>query len=281
MRHTAHFVEDLSVRSETPIGRMLAIDEIEPDPTQPRLVLGDLSDLVQSIEDKGMLEPILVRANPEREEGAKPYRIISGERRYRAALEAGLIEVPAIEMEVEGDEAAEIALIENLQRRDLNPFEEADGYRRLAEGHGYTHDQIANAVGKSRTVITESLGLLEMPAEVRDAAVALDVTTKSTLVELLKLTDDSEELIALLEKIAAQGWSRDDLRALVAEQRRERARGAKARGGRRQPYTFKFKSPDKTFTLSMSFRRSEVDRADLIAALEEILGQLQQGEDPI
>ncbi len=92
------------------------------------------------------------------------YRIISGERRFRASQEAGLYEVPVIEMDVSEQEALEIALIENLQRKDLTPFEEAEGYRLLAERHEYTHEEIASAVGKSRTVITEG------PVAAADAA---------------------------------------------------------------------------------------------------------------
>ena len=150
MRHTTHFVEDLAVRSETPVGRMIDLEKIEPDPSQPRVSMGDLSELVSSIEDKGVLEPILVRPHPDvGNSGRALFRIISGERRYQAALEAGLVEVPVIEMEVGEQEALEIALVENLQRKDLTPFEEGEGYRKLAEAHGYTHEEIASAVGKS------------------------------------------------------------------------------------------------------------------------------------
>src|SRR6476661_5267945 len=140
MRHDTHFVEELTARHETPVGKMIPLAAIEPDPGQPRSTMGDLDDLVASIRDKGVLEPILVRPRPGDGDEEGPagvlYRIISGERRYRAAQEAGLYEVPAIEMEVTDEEALEIALIENLQRKDLTPFEEADGYRLLAERHG-------------------------------------------------------------------------------------------------------------------------------------------------
>jgi len=271
MRHSTHFVEDLTVRSEAPVGRMVAVEEIETDPTQPRYALGDLSELTASIEDKGVLEPILVRPNPDAEESDRAYRIISGERRYQAALEAGLIQVPVIEMEVGEQEALEIALVENLQRKDLTPFEEGEGYRRLAETHGYTHEKIAQAVGKSRTVVTEGLALLEIPPEVREAANALGVSSKSVLLEIIKHAADQEEMLVLLERVAAQGLSRDDLRAA--------SKRGSGKGQRQKPYTFKFRAPDKTFNLQMSFRRSTVDRDDLISALEEILQQLRSTED--
>src|SRR4030095_14962664 len=201
MRHDTHFVEELAARHEAPVGRMIPLSAIEPDPGQPRSTMGDLGDLVGSIREKGVLEPILVRPRPGGPEGGLSgvlYRIISGERRYRAAQEAGLYEVPAIEMEVSDEEALEIALIENLQRKDLTPFEEAEGYRLLAEAPGYTHEEIAEAVGKSRSVVTESLSLLQMPPQARDTVQALGITSKSLLLEVLKAGDEAA-MIDLLE----------------------------------------------------------------------------------
>ena len=264
MRHSHHFVDELTSRSETPVGKFVALAEIEPDPAQPRSAMGNLDDLVASIRDKGILEPLLVRRH--RFEGAgkrdKTHLIIAGERRYHAALAAGLFEVPVIELDVSDQEALEIALIENLQRKDLTPFEEAEGYRVLGDRHGYTHEQIADAVGKSRVVITESLNLLQMPARVRDAVQALGVTSKSVLLEILKARSE-EEMIQLLERVSSLGMSREDLR-----------RRSRQPGGRRKPYVFTFKSPDKSYRLNLSFRRSTVDRQDLITALQEILQQL-------
>jgi ParB family chromosome partitioning protein len=128
MRHDAHFVDQLTRADELPIGRRIAIHLLEANPDQPRNALGDLDGLRASILDKGILEPILVRA---RDDGR--FTIISGERRFRAALEAGLEEVPCIEMTVSDEELLEIALIENLQRKDLTPIEEAEGYAALQE----------------------------------------------------------------------------------------------------------------------------------------------------
>ena len=272
MRHDTHFVEELTARHETPVGRMVPLSAIEPDPGQPRSTMGDLDELVASIRDKGVLEPILIRPRLDKEGGQEPsgvlYRIISGERRYRAAQEAGLYELPAIEMDVSEEEALEIALIENLQRKDLTPFEEAEGYRALAERHGYTHDEIAGAVGKSRTVVTESLSLLQMPPRVRDTVQALGIASKSLLLEVLKANDEAT-MIDILEEVARQGLNRDDLRLRMRRHPKGRL------GGRRKPYTFKFRSPDKTYSLSLTFRQSEVDRDDLIRALEQILGDLR------
>ena len=276
MRHDTHFVEELTTRHEVPVGRMLPLATIEPDPNQPRTVMGDLEELVGSVRERGVLEPILVRRVPADEgddsRGGESFRIISGERRYRAAQQAGLYEIPAIEMDVTEQEALEIALIENLQRKDLTPFEEAEGYKALAERYGYTHEEIAEAVGKSRTVITESLSLLQMPPRVRDAVQALNVTSKSLLLEVLKAGDE-EEMIRLLEEVSSHGLNRDDLRRRLRH--RDRA-GARSRG--RKPYAFKFRAPDKSYTLNLTFRQSEVERTDLIRALRQILDELQAEE---
>ena len=140
MKHDAHFVDSLSERFGPSIGRLVPIEEIETNPDQPRRSVGDLEELKKSIESRGVLEPILVRPMD-----SGRFRIIAGERRFRAALEAGLAEVPCIEMEVPDNEVLEIALIENLHRRDLHPFEEASGYTSLSEKHGYTQQRIASS----------------------------------------------------------------------------------------------------------------------------------------
>jgi ParB family chromosome partitioning protein len=274
MRHDTHFVEELASRHEVPVGRMVPLAAVEPDPNQPRTAMGNLDDLVGSIRERGVLEPILVRRVPagESSRDGEALRIISGERRYRAAQQAGLFDIPVIEMEVTEQEALEIALIENLQRKDLTPFEEAEGYKALAERYGYTHEEIADAVGKARTVVTESLSLLGMPPRVRDAVQALGITTKSLLLEVLKAGSE-EEMIRLLEEVASHGLNRDDLR------RRLRTRDRKAgRSSRRKPYAFKFRAPDKSYTLNLTFRQSEVERQDLIQALEQILSELRSEE---
>src|ERR1700704_6406270 len=152
MRHDAHFVEELTRRSGRHIGSMIPIELIEPNAEQPRTQLGNIEELAASIKEKGVLEPILVRnAGPNR------YQIISGERRFRAASLAGLDEIPAIELDVDDKEQVEIALIENIQRKDLTPFEEAVGFLVLQQKFGYTHERISQVIGKSRTTVTETM----------------------------------------------------------------------------------------------------------------------------
>jgi ParB family transcriptional regulator, chromosome partitioning protein len=273
MRHSSHFVEELTSRSEQAIGRMVPISAIMPDPGQPRSTMGDLSELAKSIMDKGVLEPILLRSRPEAISGSAQFLIISGERRFRASMEAGLEEVPAIIMEVGDEEALEIALIENLQRKDLTPFEEAEGYKALSERFAYTHEQISKAVGKSRTVITESFALLQIPRPVRDAAQALGIQTKSILLEVLK-AKDPEEMIRMLEVVSQRGMSRDDLRS--------QTRSDKNKDGseRRRPFLYTFKPLDKSFSLALKFRQAAVSKSELISTLETILSDLRAQPDP-
>jgi ParB family chromosome partitioning protein len=276
MRHDQHFVDELTTGAE-PVGQMLPLASITPNPDQPRTAMGSLDELVQSIGDKGVLEPILVRplAQDEAAPRGAEYLIISGERRYQAARRVGLTDLPAIVMDVDQDEALEIALVENLQRKDLTPFEEAEGYRALREIHGYKHEEVAAAVGKSRSSVTESLGLLKLSGEVRSAADALGIDSKSILLEVAKLRGSVEEQVALLERVASEGLNRKDLREEAKVQKRSRDRG---KGVASREPVFTFKDPDKTFSLSVRFRKRTVERKDLISALERILEGLRQKE---
>lgn len=270
MRAGAHYVDEITTRDGESIGRIVSLEDVETDPEQPRSQMGDLSELVDSVRRKGVLEPILVRPNPDYEPGRPRYRIISGERRFRAAQEGALDEVPIIEMEVDEDEALEIALIENLQRKDLTPFEEAEGYRALGERFDYTHEQIAGSMGKSRTVITESLSLLSIPQVIRELADDLGVYSKSLLLEVGKLGTEAEMRQAL-QQASENRLSRDDLR----QRTRTKSKKGTAKSGPK-PYVFKFRAPDKSYNLSLNFKRDTVDPQDLIDALEQTLFELRR-----
>ncbi len=262
MRHDSHFVEALSTRFGASLGRWIPLDEIETNPDQPRTSVGDLSELARSIESKGVLEPLLVRPI-----GDGRYRIIAGERRFRAAMEAGLTEVPCIEFDVPENEVLELALIENLHRKDLHPFEEAQGYAGLADRHGYTQQRIADAVGKSRVSVTEALSLLDMPEEFRDQCRRADITARSVLLEIARLKDPDLMRKAIRE--AAAGSTRDDLRA----RKREEA------GGRRPDrFSFVYKPKGGPFKLNLSFKKSRVEKNELIETLRQIIKQLETGE---
>ena len=145
--------------------RELAIVDIKSNPFQPRIRFDDqaIRELADSIKASGVLQPVIVR----RQTGAG-YQLVAGERRLRAAGLAGLKQIPAIVKDVEDREMLEIALVENVQRENLNPIEEANAYRALAERAGLTHDRISERIGKQRTSITNTLRLLDLPAEIQD-----------------------------------------------------------------------------------------------------------------
>ena len=271
--------------------RMVPLSRIEPDPDQPRQQLEGLEELTASIRTKGVLEPILARPLPSTDlagPGDRRYRIISGERRFRAAQRAGVHEIPLIEMDVSRSEALEIALVENLQRVDLTPLEEADGLSALVEQHGYTHEQVAAALGRSRVSVTESLALLRLPRAARDRAIALGVSArKSILLEVLKLGSESE-MLEMLERIAELGLKRADVRDEVRARRSgpqpgkspkkaEESTGAGATS--EKPHVFRFQASDERYSVSLSFRQSVVEEEDLIRALEELLEALRRERD--
>jgi ParB family chromosome partitioning protein len=144
--------------------RTIAIEEIHPSPGQPRHHFDDarLEELAASIRVQGIIQPLIVRARPD-----GGYELIAGERRWRAAQRAGLHEVPAVVRDVAPTQAFEMALVENLQREDLNPLEEAAGYQRLMSEFGYTQEQLSERVGKDRSTVANALRLLRLPEPVR------------------------------------------------------------------------------------------------------------------
>lgn len=259
MRHEAHYVEDLWQRTGAPVGRMIPIDRLEPNPAQPRVEFGDLEELTNSIREKGVLEPLLVRPA---EVGGR-FMIISGERRYRASLMAGLTELPCIEMDVDDRAVAEIALIENLQRKDLTAFEEAEGLIALADRFGYTHEEMAKKIGKSRTSITEALAIGSLSPEVRELCRQAGITSKSTLLQIVRRPSD-EERKALIARIRNLGLTRDDVRKTAKPSKRA------------EPFKYRFIEPAKTFSLDLKFRRSDVDKTEVVSALRKVIEELEK-----
>lgn len=261
LRHDEHYVEQLAARSSgAPIGRLIPIDRLEPNPSQPRVEIGDLAELVESIKAVGVLEPILVRPA---EIGGR-FMIISGERRYRASLQAGLREVPCIEMDVDDRTVAEIALIENLQRKDLTAFEEAEGLEALATRFGYTHEQIAGRVGKSRSSITEALSIAKLPSEIKELCRRADISSKSLLLQIVRLSG-VEQMREFVDRVRRQGMTRDEARAARKP----------AASSRPRPYEFKFQPTTKEFSISLRFRRSQVSDAELAGALRSALEEVE------
>jgi ParB family chromosome partitioning protein len=261
MRHDAHYVEALAASAGRAVGRMVPIELIEPNPNQPRQMMGDLSELISSITEKGIIEPLIVRQRGER------FQIIAGERRYQAAVQASLRELPVVIREGDDTEVIEIALIENLQRKDLTPFEEAEAMRGLADRCGYTHEDLARRLGRSRTAVTESLALTAMPEEVRNLCRLADITSKSLLLQIVR-QETPQKMTALVEKMASQGG------ATRAQLRQETA---KPKPGRPKHYVFAYRPPSKQFQLKLSFAKARVPREEVIEALEAILDELRTG----
>ena len=259
MRHDEHYVEALTAVVNAPIGRIVPIDQVDPNPDQPRQVMGDLSELMASIGEKGIIEPLVVRQRGSR------YQIVAGERRYQAAVQVGLKEVPVVVRDVDDNEIIEIALIENLQRKDLTPFEEAEAMQSLAQRCGYTHEDLARKLGKSRTAVTEALSLNGMPVDVRNLCRLADINSKSLLLQVVR-QQNPQKMVALVEKIVRDGGAtRQELREAAS----------KPKPGRPKAFTFNYKPQNKSFHLNLRFRKSQVDRDEIIDALEAILKELR------
>ena len=160
--------KNISIQNETSNQETkISIANLKPSPSQPRRLFdkNSINELAESIRSKGLVQPILVRPSPS-ETGT--YEIIAGERRWRAAQIAQLHEVPAVVRQLDDVEALEIAIIENVQRSDLSPIEEAAGYKRLIENHGHTQEALAEIVGKSRSHIANIIRLLGLPQSIQD-----------------------------------------------------------------------------------------------------------------
>src|SRR5579863_4914124 len=265
MRHDAHYVESLTSFSGAAVGRMIPVEKVRPNPDQPRKALGDLRELSASIKEKGVLEPLLVRFMPRED----TYYIISGERRYHASREAGLREVPCIEKIADDAETLELALIENMQRKDLTPFEEADGLYRLAEQFAYTHEDIARKIAKARSSVSETLSLRNIPDVIRRRCVERGIVSKSLLLQIARQPNEKKMLEAM-QRIIEGGLTRDEARAARREE--------KAAGPRPQPFIFNFQPDNESFRLRIQFRKSNVSRDELITTLRAILDSLERDE---
>jgi ParB family chromosome partitioning protein len=263
MRHDAHFVEELTRRSGRHIGSMIPLSMIEPNAEQPRTSLGNIEELAASVREKGVLEPILVRSV-----GPNQYQIISGERRYRAAGLAGLEEIPAIELDVDDKEQVEIALIENIQRKDLTPFEEAEGFFVLQQKFGYTHEKISQVIGKSRTTITETLLINDIPDRIRAMCREAGIANKSVLVQVARAGSE-EAMEQVVRRVGAGEISREDLRKQTA------SKAEPKKAGRPKHYKFQLKDKSLPFSVNMTFKKSSVARSEVIAAVRELLRRLE------
>ncbi len=189
--------------------RSVPIELLRPNPHNPRRVFADeeIADLAASLRAHGVIQPIVVRTRSDRGEG---YEIIAGERRWRAAQRAGLVDVPIIVRDVDDKAALELAIVENVQRADLNPIEEAQGYQQLIDEHGYTQSDLGDVIGKSRSHVANTLRLLRLPQSVRSLVVdgALSSGHARTLVT-------AADPAALADRIVRDGLSVRQAEALA------------------------------------------------------------------
>jgi ParB family transcriptional regulator, chromosome partitioning protein len=260
MRHDEHYVDALAASAGAPVGRLVPIERIDPNPNQPRQVMGDLAELMASIAEQGIIEPLVVRQRGDR------FQIVAGERRYQASVQVGLRELPVVIRDVDETGMLELALIENLQRKDLTPFEESEALHGLAARCGYTHEDLARRLGKSRTSVTESLALHAMPEAVRNLCRLADISSKSLLLQVVR-QETPEKMTALVEQIAGQGGAtRQQVRDAIA----------RPKAGRPKHYVFAFRPPTKAFNLKLSFNKSRATRDEIIDALEAIVRDLKK-----
>lgn len=181
--------------------RVVPIDQIHPNPDQPRRRFAEtaLEELAASIREKGVIQPLIVRPDPKRPD---EFQIVAGERRWRAAQLAQLHDLPVVVRDFNDTEVLEVAIIENIQRADLNAMEEALGYRQLIDRFGHTQDKLAQALGKSRSHIANMMRLLALPEEIQDSVRGGQLSAGHARA-LLTATDP----IGLARKAIANGWS--------------------------------------------------------------------------
>lgn len=179
------------------------LEKLRPNPAQPRKTLdeSELKGLAESIKEKGVLQPLVVRRS---DEGEGTYDIIAGERRYRAALMVGLASIPVVIKDVSPEEVLELALIENIQRMDLTPMEEAMAYRRLLEEHGITQKDLSRRIGKDRSTIANTLRLLKLPQEIQEDLNSGSITMGHARA-LLMLEGVPEAMLELCRRIKSEG----------------------------------------------------------------------------
>ena len=201
----------------------LRLSQIEPNRDQPRKIFSEeaLNELADSIREHGVLQPLLVRPLP-----GGSYQLVAGERRWRASRMAGLQEVPVVIREMDEEQSMEIALIENLQREDLNAIEEATGYKQLMERYGMTQEQVAKRVGKSRPAIANALRLLNLPQKVMDMVGEGEVSPGHA--RALLAFDDQDRIVEIAQKVKTGKYSVRDIERMAKNQDEKKEKAAKA-----------------------------------------------------
>jgi ParB family transcriptional regulator, chromosome partitioning protein len=244
------FVADAPAYLDVPL------EQISPDRDQPRKDLGDLEGLKASIAEHGVLQPIIVSPA-----GVDRYTIISGERRYTAARQLGLPAVPAVVRTVEEHRRLELQLVENLHRKDLDPFEEAQSYLRLRSEFGLTQEEVGRRIGKSVASINETLRLLDLPSKVREEFRTSENVSKSLLLEIVKRPEEEQERL----------WEDAKKGGLTVKRARQQKAGKVE--PRAKPAVKEFKTTSALVTIR--FRKSQVSAEDVLQALRESISQVE------
>lgn len=265
-KYDNHFVDEISDRTLTPVIRNIPIDKIVTNVNQPRKDFGNLNELIESIKERGVLEPILIRPKNGR------FEIVAGERRYRAAKLAGFREVPCIEYDVADNEALELSIIENIQRKDLDIYEQAFSLKSLSEIYGYTHQEIARKIGKSRVTVSELIRITDLPQEILKQCSELNINSKTFLLELVKL-ESVEQMAEVLKNYSEKPFSRDKIK----EQRKS--------GEEKQPVDNPFKrlkfniaSEDKAVKIKFDIRSHNGDRNKILDILEKLIADIKENK---
>ncbi len=257
--------------------RLIPLDRIEPNPDQPRMEFDEaaLEELAASIREHGVLQPILVRP---REQGR--YQLVAGERRWRASKRAGLETIPALIEEIDDDTALEIAIIENLQREDLSPLEEAMLYDRMVREHGYSIRRLAQKLGKDKGYLENRLRLADAPPEIKEL-VSVRKDTLSHAYELLKV-EDPKRRRRLAEQVARGELSLVKLKERIEGIRRRRAAAGEGEGPAEASPPTDGGSPDEADWAARPSSATELRDDSLVAAkrqlaeaVEELVGVLQ------
>ncbi len=278
-RQDHHLVDEISRRTRTAIIRHISIDKLTTNSIQPRKDFGDLEELKDSIIEKGILEPILVRPK----NGS--FEIIAGERRFRAAQMAGHTQVPCIEFDIPDNEALEISIIENIQRKNLDIYEHAFSLKSLSEIYGYTHQDIAKKLGKSRVTISELIRITDIPSEILLRCQELKIESKTFLTELVKL-DSVQKMMQVLDEYEKNPISRD----IVKEFRNEQVNSEEIQAiddmdsskeinpGLPRRFKFKFATDDKSLKLDFNIKTSDMNRDKLVNILENLIVEIKEGK---
>ena len=258
MKHDHHLVDELSLRTKTPVIRNIPIEKVVTNQMQPRRDMGDLKELTDSIRENGIIEPVIVRPKNGN------FEIIAGERRFRAAKEAGMHEIPCIEHDVADNEALEMSIIENIQRKDLNVFEQAQSIHSLTEIYGYTHEEIAKKIGKSRVTVTELVRITDLPEEVKEKCLQLGIDSKTFLLELTKIAEP-EKMEEILRQYGQKPFSREEIK----QQRKKETQ---------KNFNFHFISDDKNIKINFHFKQDRVEKDKVIEVLEKLIQDIRENK---